>query len=181
MPSNAQVFRASIVAIAWSVMALPVPSRGQMGMSGTGRSLGGYGAATIDSYYSRGGGAYLPYNGRAGGFVPYQGNGFSATPPPSRRLSQTPIGGVMMSTTPIGGASLSGSGGRGGAMGPRSRSVDRTLVPFGYEGGIGMGGGLVGTSMTRRNAARRSTGPGFGSPFRMPLSLPGGSSSMTMP
>jgi hypothetical protein len=85
--------------------------------------------------------------------------------------------------TPIGGASLSGGmrggDGRGGAMG--TRPGGRTLVPFGYEGGIGMGDRLIGTPMTRRDRPRRPTGPGFGYPFRIPPSLSGGSPSMAMP
>ena len=101
------------------IVALASPSRAQMSMTDGGRSLGGYGTATISSYYGGGGGGYVPYNGRAGGFVPYSGDfggGIGSRPIP-RRLPQTPIGGVMMAETPIGGATLSGSMGARGAMG----------------------------------------------------------------
>ena len=179
-------FCALASAIAWGAVAGTTPARAQMAMPGSGRSLGGYGAATISSYYGGGGGGYLPYNGRASGFVPYRGNGIGggmSTQPIPRRLPQTPIGGVMMAETPIGGASLSsgmrGGNGRGGAMGTRPES--RTLVPFGYEGGIGMGNRIIGTPMTRQDRSRRATGPGFGYPFRIPPSLSGGSPSMAMP
>jgi hypothetical protein len=153
-----------------------------MGMAGPGRSLGGYGASTIGSYYSGGGGGYIPYNGQASGFVPYRGNGVGggmSSPPIARRPPQTPIGGVMMAETPIGGASLSGGMGRGGAMGTRPEG--RALIPIGYEGGIGMGGRMTGTPMTRQEGMRRPTGPGLGYPFRMPPGLAGGGSSMAMP
>jgi hypothetical protein len=178
---------ASVVVMAGCLAIGTAPARGQMGggMGGAGRSLGGYGASTISSYYGGGGGGYLPYNGQAGGFVPYRGSaiGSMSTQPIPRRLPQTPIGGVTMPETPIGGSSLSGgmggSQGRGGAMGARPEG--RTLVPFGYEGGVGMGSGLVGTPMTRPSGTRRPTpGPGFGYPFRVPPSLSGPSSSMGM-
>ena len=39
------------------------PARAQMSMSGGGRPLGGYGSSTIGSYYSGGGGGYIPYMG----------------------------------------------------------------------------------------------------------------------
>lgn len=147
-------------------------------MPGGGRSLGGYGASTISSYYGGGNGGYLPYNGRASGFVPYSGGyggGLGVQPIP-RRLPETPIGGAMMAETPIGGASLSGGVGMGTTRGSRA------IVPFGYEGRIGMGGGLIGTPMTRQRAMRRSpSGLGFGYPFRMPPGLTGVTSPMAMP
>ena len=52
-------------------------------------------------------------------------------------------------------------------------------IPFGYEGGIGMGG-MGMTSFGQRGPMRPGPGPGFGYPFRMPAPLPG-SSSMSMP
>ena len=97
-----------------------------MAMSGSGgRSLGGYGASTISSYYGGGSTAYLPYSGNAHGFVPYRGGsgGGLGVQPIARRLPQSSIGGTMMADTPIGGASL--SGGMGG----------------GARGGMGMGAG----------------------------------------
>jgi hypothetical protein len=156
----------------------------QMAMSGGGRSLGGYGATAISSYYSAGSSTYIPYSGNAHGFIPYRGGsagGLGAQPIP-RRLSQTSIGGVMMADTPIGGASLSGGMGgdarSGMSMGARSARGRQMLMPFGYEGGIGMGGmATMSGGMGRRPM---STGPGFGYPFRMPMNL-GGSSSMAMP
>jgi hypothetical protein len=161
----------------------PSPVQGQMAMSGAGRSLGGYGASTISSYYGGSGGGYLPYTGGGSGFVPYRGGpggGMGVVPIP-RQVPTTPIGGVMMGGTPIGGASLSGAMGmdsRGG-MGMGSRSRPRALVPFGYEGGLG--GGMSGMSATPPGGMRRvPSGPGFGYPFRMPPSLTGGS-LMTMP
>ena len=104
---------------------------------GAGRSLGGYGAATIGRYYGSGQGSYLPYNGNASGFVPYQGGyagGLGVQPIP-RRLPRTPVGGTSMPLTPIGGASLYGGMAGGGRP---------AFLPFGYEGGIGMPGGLIG-------------------------------------
>ena len=98
-------------------------------------------------------------------------------------LPQTPIGGAMMAETPIGGATLSGSMGARGAMGRGGRSSGaRTFLPFGYEGGIGMSGGMSVMPSAGAGRMRRSTaGPGFGYPFRMPPSLLSGSSSMAMP
>jgi hypothetical protein len=166
------------------------PARAQMAMpgSGGGRSLGGYGASAIGSYYGNGGSVYVPYSGNSHGFLPYRGGSGSGSggglgaAPIARRLPQTAIGGVLMADTPIGGASLSGAmgGDTRGSMSMKARSGrDRALlVPFGYEGGIGMGGigGMPGTMGPRR----MSPGPGFGSPFRMPIPL-GGASSMAMP
>lgn len=162
------------------------PTRAQMAMSGTGRSLGGYGASAISSYYGGAGGGYIPYAGGGSGYVPYRGGaggGGMGVQPIQRRLPETSIGGVMMATTPIGGASLSGGRdmpSRGGmAMGARSSA--RTFLPFGYDGGLGMGGGMTSMSTAGMGGTRRSpSGPGFGYPFRMPPSL-AGSSSMSMP
>jgi hypothetical protein len=150
----------------------PPSATAQMaGMAGAGRSLGGYGAASIASYYGGTGGGYLPYAGGGGGFVPYRGGpgGGMGLPPVARATPSTSIGGAMMSATPIGGASLSG-------MGMPARMGRRTLIPFGYEGGLGMGG----MPSARPGGMREASGPGFGYPFRMPPSLPG-TSSMGMP
>ena len=164
------------------------PAQAQMSMSGGGRSLGGYGASTIGSYYGGGGGGYIPYMGNGSGFVPYrsgQGGGMGVQPT-RRQLPQTSIGGATMANTPIGGASLSSMGerARGGPDAGRGMSMTsgspRGLgIPFGYEGGIGMGG-MGMTSLGQRGTMRPGPGPGFGYPFRMPAPLPG-SSSMSMP
>jgi hypothetical protein len=154
-------------------------ARAQMSMSGSGRSLGGYGASTIASYYGGVSPAYLPYNGNAHGFLAYRGGSGSGlgsgVAPIPRRLPQTSIGGAMMSATPIGGASLGGAGGMSGGRG-RARGLG---LPFGYEGGIS-GGGMA--PMSRgMSPPRPSLGPGFGSPFRVPMSLGSGTSPMSMP
>src|SRR4051812_48668616 len=75
-----------------------VPARAQMSMSGGGRSLGGYGASAIGSYYSGGGGGSLPYMGNGSGFVPYRGvqAAGTAAQPTRRQLPQTSIGGRAM-------------------------------------------------------------------------------------
>ena len=158
------------------------PARAQMSMSGGGRPLGGYGSSTIGSYYSGGGGGYIPYMGNGGGFMPYrsgQGGGMGVQAI-RRQLPQTPIGGQIMAETSIGGASLSamaGSSRIGIPMG--SRSPRGLGIPFGYEGGIGTGAmGMA--SAGGRGSMRPGPGPGFGYPFRMPAPLPG-SSSMAMP
>ena len=138
------------IGVLWAVLAIgPSPVRGQMAMPGAGRSLGGYGASTISSYYGESGGGYLPYSGGGSGFVPYRGGpgGEMGVVPIPRQVPTTPIGGVMRGGTPIGGALLSGTMGmdsRGG-MGMGSRSRPRALVPFGYEGGLG---GMSGMSAT---------------------------------
>jgi hypothetical protein len=156
------------------------PARAQMSMSGGGRSLGGYGASAIGSYYSSGGGGYIPYMGS--GFLPYRSGqgGAIGIQPIRRQLPQTSIGGQRMAETPIGGSSLSAMGGssRGGML-MDSRSPRGLGIPFGYEGGIGMGG-MGMTSVGQRSSMRPGPGPGFGYPFRVPAPLPG-SSSMSMP
>jgi hypothetical protein len=85
----------------------------------------------------------------------------------------------MMAETPIGGASLSGgmlgATRSGMSMGTRSGRGREMLLPFGFEGGAGMGGMAGGM-----RARPMPTGPGFGYPFVLPMSL-GGSSSMSMP
>lgn len=142
-------------------------ARAQSGMSGGGRSLGGYGAATIGRYYSSGTTAYMPYSG--GGYVPYQGGpggGFAVRPVP-RALPQTPIGGTSMAATPIGGASL-----RAGAM--TDRSGTRRSESFRFSSGLGSD--MIGRPMTQQSSMRRgSSGPGFGYPFRVPPNLVNGS------
>src|SRR2546423_5310712 len=94
-----------------------VTARAQMSMSGGGRSLGGYGASTIGSYYAGSGGGYIPYMGNGSGFVPYrsgQGGGIGVQPI-RRQLPQTSIGGQTMAETPIGGGPpFSVGGGPGG-------------------------------------------------------------------
>jgi hypothetical protein len=148
-----------------------------MAMPGTGRSLGGYGAATISSYYGGTAGGYMPYNGGGSGYLPYRGGsaGGMGVQPIPRRLPESTIGGVMMPTTPIGGASLSGGMGANArpGMGTMARSGPRSFTPFGYETGMST---MSGASATRR----APSGPGFGYPFRMPPSLTG-TSSMSMP
>lgn len=143
-------------------------ARAQSGMSGGGRSLGGYGAATIGRYYSSGTTAYIPYSG-GGGYVPYQagpGGGF-AVRPVSRALPQTPIGGNSMAATPIGGASL-------GAGAMNVRTGGRRFESFRFSSGLGSD--MTGRPMTRQSSTRRgSTGPGFGYPFRVPPDLVNGS------
>ncbi len=159
-----------------------VPARAQMSMSGGGRSLGGYGASTIGSYYGGGGGGYVPYMGNGSGFVAYRGGqgGGMGVQPIRRQLPQTSIGGRAMAETPIGGASLSSMAGSSrGGMEMGSRSPRGLGIPFGYEGGIGMGS--MGMSpVGSRGGMRPGPGPGFGYPFRMPAPLPG-SPSMSMP
>lgn len=164
------------------VLAVDVsPAMWQMTVSGSGRSLGGYGASAAASYY--GGGGYMPYNG-SGGYIPFRGGygaGMGALPVP-RLLPQTPIGGVMTSSTPIGGASLAGGMGRTSrdAMGAESRTTVRTPLPFGDAGGLGMGGLGTMTTSGIGVTGQAPPGPGFGYPFRMPPPLPG-TSSLSMP
>jgi hypothetical protein len=187
MKARFKLIWAGLLAIAGtSASGLP-SARAQMAMPGAGgRSLGGYGASAISSYYGGGSTVYVPYSGNSHGFVPYSGGnggglGVQRIP---RRLSSTTIGGAMMAQTPIGGASLSGGmgGSTRGGMGMGPGTGPRGLVPFGYEGGVGMGGGMSGMPMTRQGGTRQSaTGPGFGYPFRMPPSLTGAGTSMSMP
>lgn|GEM_PF-5833175 len=172
--------------LAWTLLPLcglvflPRTAQAQMGMGSAGRSLGGYGASTIGSYYSSGTAGYLPYNGNGSGFVTSRpGIGLTSSPAPvSRRLGESSIGGTLMPSTPIGGTSLSAGMGTRSASGMNASSLPRTFIPFGYEGGIGMGSGMNATPSGM--AKRKLSGPGFGYPFRMPASL-NGSSSMAMP
>lgn len=171
------------VLIALGLLAFSrAPARAQMSMSGGGRPLGGYGASTIGSYYGGGGGGYIPYMGNGSGFVPYrsgQGGGMGVQPI-RRQLPQTSIGGQLMAETPIGGASLSTmAGGSRGRMVTDTRTPRGLGIPFGYEGGIGMGGAGM-TPVGPRGGQQPAPGPGFGYPFRTPAPLPG-SSSMGMP
>jgi hypothetical protein len=169
---NRRAILAGILLVGTIVAIGAAPARAQMGMAGTGRSLGGYGAATIGQYYSSGMTTYVPYSGGAGGYVPYQGGyaGGFGIPWVSRRLPQTPIGGMSMSMTPVGGASRPGG---------------RMFQPFGFQGTIGLESSMVGTPMTKQAGMRRTpSGPGFGYPFRMPVDLsgsPSGTSTMAMP
>jgi hypothetical protein len=136
------------------------PARAQM--AGAGRSLGGYGAATISSYYGRRGGPLIPSGGGGGGgYIPYRGlqarePGAAAMMRP-RRLAETPIGGAGMMGPPIGGASR--------MMGPR------IYTPFGSRGGMGLG---PGPARMPGGIGRGSRPPGLGYPFRQPPGLGGG-------
>ena len=173
----------SILAIGALATITSSPARAQMGMSGGGRSLGGYGGATITSYYG-GGGGYAPAMGNGKAFVPSQG-GTGGSPGPMLspgRIAETPIGGVMMGgPTAIGGISAPGSmGGRSGArggMGMGISSRSRMPAPYGSVGGMG---GNMGMSSSSGGMRRGTPGPGFGYPFRQPAA-PGGPSSMSMP
>lgn len=171
------------VALVGIVGALSPSARAQMAMGRGGRSLGGYGAATIGSYYGGASGGYLPYTGGGGGFVPYRGgsSGGLGAQPISRRLPQTAIGGAMASGTPIGGASLGASmSAPRGAMGMSASEAARSRLPIGFDGTLGMGSMSL---MPGPSAmSRRPYGPGFGYPFAMPSSLSGASSgAMSMP
>jgi hypothetical protein len=157
------------------IMVIGAPSaRAQMSMAGSGRSLGGYGAGTIDRYYSSGMTGYIPYNGSAGGFIAYRGGyaGGFGFEPISRRLPQTPIGGISMPLTAIGGASLAG--------GMQAGAKRELFTPFGYEGGIGRGADMIGTPMTRPAKKRSPSGLGFGYPFRSPGSLGSDAAGMSI-
>jgi hypothetical protein len=190
-PAEEPLMRATQRAIQATVLLLGAAAtadmshvHAQMAMPGGGRSLGGYGAPAISSYYSGGSSTYIPYSCNAHGFIPYRGESGSGgglgAQPISRRLSQTSVGGAMMAQTPIGGASLASGMGSGMSMGARSGRSRALLMPFGYEGGIGMGGMAPMTGGMGARPTATPTGPGFGYPFRMPVSL-GGSSSMSMP
>lgn len=133
----------------------------QMGMPG--RSLGGYGAATIDRYYQDRQGAWIPYNGGFGGFVPYQylepRSALGTMPSP--RVEPTTIGGTGAIATPIGGASRRMNQGRLYAPLNLGEARNRGMSPRGGP----------------RNQMRSL---GFGSPFRTPPSLVGGGSGAAM-
>ncbi len=163
-----------LVVLGGVLLVVTGAARAQSARSVRGRSLGGYGAATIGRYYSSGTTAYIPYSG-GGGYVPYQGGpgGGFAIRSVSRALPQTPIGGTSMTATPIGGASLRSAAQTSGDGGRRFES-------FRFSSGLGLD--TIGRPMTRQSDPRRgSTGPGFGYPFRVPPELvigSGGASSM---
>src|SRR3954451_10967460 len=95
MRSAMKAIRASVICLGLASAIGILPARAQMAMPGGGRSLGGYGASTISSYYGGGAGGYIPYNGSASGFVPYGGGsgGRLGIQPIPRRLPQSSIGG----------------------------------------------------------------------------------------
>ena len=128
----------------------PSVALGQMGM-GSGRSLGGYGSATIGPYYA--GSGQIPAGGRIGVI------------PSSGRMASTPIGGASAMTFRASSGAMTGARRPlGGGMGP----------------GMGLGGS-VGMPMTRAGGMRRgSPGPGLGWPFTVPPDL-SGSRPMGMP
>lgn len=151
MSARRRTWTAVLTLCGLALMVEPLPARAQM--AGMRRSLGGYGAATIGSYYRNQGGPLIPYAGGQGGFIPYEG--IEARQPAEmltpRQISETPIGGVKPRATPIGGASR--------MQGPN------IYQPLNIPGGFGLGSPAPAT---------RRYGPGFGSPFRQPPRLGGG-------
>lgn len=134
----------SLSGLAMVVEAAPAKAQ----TPGMRRPLGGYGAATIGSYYGNRGGPLIPYAGGQGGFIPYEGiepRRPAAAAMTPREIPTTPIGGVGRMGTPIGGVS-------------RMSGPD-LYRPFNARGRSGLG--------SRLPSARRY-GPGFGSPFRQP-------------
>ena len=90
------------------IMLSAVPVRAQMSASGGVRSLGGYGASAIGSYYGTGGGGYIPYMGNASGFVPYrsgQGGGIGVQPT-RRLLAPQSLTGLLFGDPPVGFSAL---------------------------------------------------------------------------
>ena len=182
MRSGTRAYATGILTFACLSAIVPTPARAQMTMSGGGRSLGGYGAATITSYYSNGNG-YVPSGGR-GGVLPLRGGaGVMGTPRATRPIPPTAIGGAsMVASTPIGGISSGGGMGMGSRDGPGigsgPRSGRRAYAPLLPGGGAGMApmGGSTGSI-----GGRSPAGPGFGSPFRVPPDFGGGTSAMAMP
>jgi hypothetical protein len=162
----------------------PVPrAQAQMRAAGGMRSLGGYGAAAINQYYSGSMSSYMPYNGNASGYIPYQGGQTAmGMQPLTRGLPETAIGGLSMGMTHVGGASRqmgAVTDGRAGAMG--AAPAGRMVALFGSEGGIGMGAMQVGAPMVQQSGRRRApSGLGFGYPFRMPADIPGAAIGMAV-
>ncbi len=141
--------------VLWGILVTsPTVAIAQMGTMG--RSLGGYGAATIGSVYRSRSGPMIPYGGGLGGFVPYQDLESRApdVEMSPRQIRETPIGGAGRMGTPIGGAS-------------RTMRGRRMYIPLNLGGGMD---GSLGTSGRVGN----SQSPGFGYPFRRPPSLVGG-------
>lgn len=137
------------LAVPLLVVALAATVRAQGRRMTMGRSLGGYGEATIGSYYQSRGGPLIPYGGSFGGFIPYRG--IEAPPPAvSAMMPRRPI------ETPIGGTSI-----RMGRVGIGERAMQRGYAPLG-----------VGRPLIRRSPlpAPASASLGFGSPFRRPPS-----------
>ncbi|RUL83567.1 hypothetical protein [Tautonia sociabilis] len=151
-----RIAASALALIAAGLAQRPAEARAQA--AGMGRSLGGYGEATIERYYRSGQGPLIPYGGGQGGFIPYRG--LEAREPAAaamipRRIEQTPIGGAGAMGTPIGGASLM-----------RGTFTYRPLTSRGLTGmGPAVGPGMTGGG--------RRMGLGFGYPFRQPPSLSG--------
>lgn len=152
--------------VACGLALAPASSRGQMG--GMGRSLGGYGGGTIESYYRSRAGALIPYGGGFGGYIPYR----SLEP---RGWADGAMAARRVETTPIGGASRSMGLG----------AIDEGAMARGYApfevGGMGtsfsLGGPLIRPSRMPSAGMRRL--PAFGSPFRQPPRIGGaGGASM---
>jgi hypothetical protein len=140
--------------LAWALET--APAHGQTG--DIRRSLGGYGAASIASYYGSRSGPLVPYAGGHGGFIPYEGleaQRSAASILIPRVIPPTPIGGAGMGGTPIGGFSR--------RQGPRIHQ------PLNFRGRFGTGGS---------SGLPRRYGPGFGYPFRQPTRFSSGGVGM---
>lgn len=165
MRSALRTASVGILLIGGMLTVTPPGARAQM--AGPSGSLGGYGAGTITSYYSGGGGGYVPYGGGMGGFIPYSGGagGLGVVPRVSRQMDETAIGGSSMMMYGL------SSGPRMGA-----RSSPPPVARFGYRGAMASRGSMG--SMSSRGGSRPMSS-GMGYPFRQPPSLTG--SSMSMP
>jgi hypothetical protein len=149
-------FLAALWAFGWGT------TTAQMAARGGSRSLGGYGASTISSYYSSaGGGTYIPYLGGQGGFIPYRGLEPRPAATRPRPLPGTPIGGASAMTRP----------------GHMSRQETRLYSPFLHPVGLNPGGGML--PMPDPTSLRSRQGiPRLGYPFWQPPSLSGSGGSM---
>jgi hypothetical protein len=146
------------------LLATAGPARAQGEL--TGRSLGGYGANSLEAMSRPGGGSLIPYAGGFGGFMPYRMAGGGT-------LAFRPRPGSTMDPVRSSFSLSSMSGG----MGAGSRSFPSTGSR-----------GVMGSSMSMRRRTTPTAGmgvmpPSFAYPFRQPPS-PGSTSGgmlMSMP
>ena len=139
MHATARGFWAIVLGIGASPV-ISTPAAVAQGMTSAPGSLGGYGAASSGSFATLGSsGPIIPYAGNFGGFMPIALAVAAVFPSHSRGASATGSTRTLFCLSSTTGGLTSMSGG----MGPGFVHGLVPFCPFGLQGGMGLGGGML--------------------------------------